>query len=329
MEEDERAVGGEALGGVAGERVAVVEVLGRVGGGDAPVDSGLAANEERVLLELDDGAARAVAEAERLVVSAAEDLVADPELALAEPDSIPAEPVLVEHEGVCRLVELVDVGAVVGEHQVPRGVAARFLPPVDEQPLLRAGRIFVDPKAAALGGVARYGSGSRSRRRPSASRSSGSRWRRLPASSSGRGGRRAPGRDRRRRPPAAGPRRRPEAASPGPFDRTQERSEDARFGHPRLVDDQNAAVRESAVAVGVEEQPVQGAAGDARGVLKLVGGAAARRRSQHGGVDAAEASANARSASVLPEPATPTTQTTRSGRQAASWTSIRCSPLSS
>ena len=45
-EEKVGSIDGEALGGVAGERVAVVEVLGGVGEGDLPVNAGLVANDE-------------------------------------------------------------------------------------------------------------------------------------------------------------------------------------------------------------------------------------------------------------------------------------------
>ena len=46
-------------------------------------------------------------------------------------------------------------------------------------------------------------------------------------------------------------------------------------------------MRQAAIAVGVEEEPVEGATGDAGGGLELVGGAAARCRPEHRGVDAA------------------------------------------
>jgi hypothetical protein len=43
-EEDEGAVDGDSSGGVAGERVAVVEMLGGVGEGNVPVDAALIAD---------------------------------------------------------------------------------------------------------------------------------------------------------------------------------------------------------------------------------------------------------------------------------------------
>jgi hypothetical protein len=62
------------------------------------------------------------------------------------------------------------------------------------------------------------------------------------------------------------------------LDQVQQRREHARLGHPRLVDDEDAAVRHSALAAGVEKQPVQRPAGNAGGGGELVRGAAAGRR---------------------------------------------------
>lgn len=131
-EEDEGAVDGDSLGGMAGERVAVVEMLGGVGEGDVPVDAALIADDEASVVQVDDAAAHAVAEAEPAVVSAAEDLIADAVLALAERDGFPAEPAVAEHQRVRGLVEFVDVCTAVGEHHVAGGSAPCFPPPVVE-----------------------------------------------------------------------------------------------------------------------------------------------------------------------------------------------------
>jgi hypothetical protein len=96
------------LGGVAGEGVAVVEVLGGVGEADVPVGAALVANDEASVVEVDDGAAHSVAQTKPGVVSAEEDLLADPVLALARCDSFAAEAAVAEHERVRCLVQVVD-----------------------------------------------------------------------------------------------------------------------------------------------------------------------------------------------------------------------------
>lgn len=83
-EEDERALDGCALCGVAGERVGVVEVLGGVAEGKQPERACVGPERELRGHELGDGSAGAVADAEREVVAATEDAVADPELAPAD-----------------------------------------------------------------------------------------------------------------------------------------------------------------------------------------------------------------------------------------------------
>jgi hypothetical protein len=108
-EEDIGAVDGHTLGGMAGERVAVVEVFAGVRERNPPDPAALVGDDQRVVFEADNGAAHAVAEPEPAVVAAAEDLLADPELALAGSDRAAAEPMLVEHARVRGLVQLVHV----------------------------------------------------------------------------------------------------------------------------------------------------------------------------------------------------------------------------
>ena len=92
VEQDEGAFDGRALGGVAGERVAVLEVLGGV----APSSERSAPPSVRSVSacrgEVDDGCADAVADAEPLVVAAADDAVADAELAPAGLERVGPEP---------------------------------------------------------------------------------------------------------------------------------------------------------------------------------------------------------------------------------------------
>jgi hypothetical protein len=117
-----------------------------------PADAALIANHEASRVQVDDGAAHAVAETEPCVVSAAEELLADPVLALTQRHGFAAEPTVAEHERVCCLVEVVDVCTVVGEHHVAARAAACFPPPVGQQPLLRRGRVLVDRETAAPSG---------------------------------------------------------------------------------------------------------------------------------------------------------------------------------
>jgi hypothetical protein len=72
---------GRALRGVAGERVGVVEIRLRVAEGERAEQTLVGPERERRRPEVDDGAAGAVADAEREVVVAADDAVAGPELA--------------------------------------------------------------------------------------------------------------------------------------------------------------------------------------------------------------------------------------------------------
>jgi hypothetical protein len=65
------------------------------------------------------------------------------------------------------------------------------------------------------------------------------------------------------------------------FNELKNGREDARLGHPRLVDEEHAAARQAAFAVRVEEQAMERRASDARHGLELVGGAAARSGAEH------------------------------------------------
>ncbi|HZT85461.1 MAG TPA: hypothetical protein VE984_08600 [Gaiellaceae bacterium] len=64
------------------------------------MDAGQIANHEAPLVQVDDGAAHAVARAEAAVVAATEDLIADAVLALGERDGFAVESTMTEHEGV-------------------------------------------------------------------------------------------------------------------------------------------------------------------------------------------------------------------------------------
>lgn len=132
MEEDECAFRGDALGGVAGKRVAVVEIVCGVVEGHTADGSLFVADSQRIVLHTDDSAAHAVPESEPIMVGPTQHLVAHAVLAFSEGDGVGAELAFAEHECMRGLVELVDVGAAVGEHDAGRRVPPGFAPPVGE-----------------------------------------------------------------------------------------------------------------------------------------------------------------------------------------------------
>ncbi len=171
------------------------------------------------------------------------------------------------------VVEVADVGAPVGEHHVAGEVVLGGLPPVLEQPLLGGGRVVVDVEAAAPGGVGEVGLGV-----AAAQLASASPFERVAlaavlgeldrAEPFAEGGEEPAGADRRQLLRVADQERLPLR----PLDELEQRREHPRLGHAGLVDDEHAAARETALALGVEQQPVQGAAGDAGAGGELVGG---------------------------------------------------------
>src|SRR5579885_2275216 len=94
-----------AEGGVAGEGVAIVEVLGRVLEGNTASGSRVA-DRQLIILKPDDGAPHAVAQTEVVVVLSAQHLVAHPVLAVAKRDRTVVETAVAKHERVCGTVEL-------------------------------------------------------------------------------------------------------------------------------------------------------------------------------------------------------------------------------
>ena len=285
-EEDEGAVDGCALGGVAGEGVGVVEVLDRVPGVDAAEGAGVGSKHERPAREVqvDDGPARAVADVAACVVLAADGAIADAELAAAELERLGSESAGSEHQRAGGVVELANVVAPVGEHDRAAEVAFRRLPPVLEEPaawlMLASSSRCSRPLDAAW---ARYGSGS-----PVAQVRERVALRRVVlaavlrkadrAEAVAEGGEEAAGADGRELAGVADQDRLPA----GLLDQLEQRREDARLRHAGLVDDQHAAARQTALALGVEEEPVHGRAADAGRGCELVGGAAARRGAEDG-----------------------------------------------
>src|SRR6266511_2854003 len=104
VEEDEGAVDGGALGGVAGEGVAVLKVVGGVRERHETSRARVGTKRDRGLVEVDDRSARAVADAEARVVAAAEDAVADAELAFAELEGVGTQAAGADEQRPCCVV---------------------------------------------------------------------------------------------------------------------------------------------------------------------------------------------------------------------------------
>ena len=253
---------------MAGERVGVrdvagVEVAGRQGEPAVVVELDL----DRPLLAVDggDGAAAAVGDLEAAVVAGAEDAVADGELdAGVEAEPVAAEPAFAVEEGAGDGVELGDVGAAVGDHRAAGEVAARGLPPVGNELRLRLDPVGGDRQPPVLGGVGEVVAAAPSRSRASARRSSSSRWRRLSWSSiaplrSTIALNRPPGADGGKLGRVADEHRLPLRA----LDLEQDAGEGAGVGHRGLVDDEQAASRQTALLPCLGEEAVEGAAGHA------------------------------------------------------------------
>ena len=221
-----------------------------------------------------------------------------------------------------------DVFAPVGDHHRPDGVVG--VPPVFEQPLLGGERVVVEVEAAVFGGVGEVGLGV-------AGAEAGER---LPFGGFvlaavlaqlervelvAEGGVEAAGVDRRELGRVADEDRLPLRR----LDELEQRGEDACAGHSGFVDDEYAPVRESAVAGGVEEEPVQGAAGIPVAVWSSSAARPLGAAPTTGTPVWPKTSWSTASAVVLPAPAAPTTQTTRSRLSVARRTSSCCSRASS
>ena len=146
---------------------------------------------------------------------------------------------------------------------------------------LGGGGVVLEVQSSARRGVGEVRLGVAYGSRASASRSAGSRWRRFSTVRSRRDGRRERGRGRLHRPQGAGAGPDEDRFSVGVVDQAEERCEDAGLGPARFVDDQDGAVGQTALALGVEEESVHRCAADARRGLELFGGATARSRPQH------------------------------------------------
>ena len=154
--EDEGALDGEALGGVAGERVGVADVAGlEVAAAEFDGRAAVGGDGERPPFEVDvlDGSAGAVLDAENVGVAEADDAVAGGELAVRDGEPVVAEAAVGVHERAGELVEVGDVAPAEGEHDVAGEVVAGVLPPVGEQAGARRDRALGDDEPLALLGV--------------------------------------------------------------------------------------------------------------------------------------------------------------------------------
>lgn len=159
VEEDEGTLDGGPLSGVAGEGVAVLEVVGRVGERYEASRTFVGAKRERSLVEIDDRRARAVVDAEAMVVLATENAVADAELALPELEGLAAEAAGADQQRPGCFVEVGDVVALIGEHHGASQVVLGDLPPVFEHSLLGEGRAVGELETSGPRGVREVGVG--------------------------------------------------------------------------------------------------------------------------------------------------------------------------
>lgn len=218
---------------------------------------------------------------QRAVVLAADCAIADTELATAELERLGSESAGSQHQHASRVVELADVVAAVGEHDSPADVALGRPPPVFEESALGRGRVVLEVQPSSRRGVGEvrlWVAGAEVCERVTFHRVV------LPvilrqadcAETVAEGGEEAAGTDGRKLAGVADQDR----LRPGVVDQAEKRREDARLRHACFVDDQDAALRETALALGIEEEPVHCGAADARCGCELVGGAAAGRNAE-------------------------------------------------
>jgi hypothetical protein len=139
---------------VGGDRVAVVEVLGGVGGGERDAALVVEADERVLGVDLLDDAAVAVDDLVGAVVAAADDLVAGGVAAFAELDVGAGELAVVAEALAGAVVEVGDVDAPVGEHHGVVAVGSGGVP-VADHPVAELLAGVGSDQAVAVGQVAR------------------------------------------------------------------------------------------------------------------------------------------------------------------------------
>ena len=193
-----------------------------------------------------------------------------------------AEAAVGVHERAGELVEVGDVAAAEGEHDVAGEVVAGVLPPVGEQACARGDRALGDDESLALLGVGEVVAADSG---PDASERValelvvlaavlGQHDGAVALDDAGEEAARA---DRGELVRVADQDR----LAARLLDELEHGREDARLGHAGLVDDEHRAGRQAAAGARLVEQPVERRRGDAGLVLELLGGNAGRRRAEH------------------------------------------------
>src|SRR5581483_3392445 len=151
--EHERALDGDALAGVAGERVGVADVP-RLEVAAAECDAVAAVGEdgERAVLPPNrlHRAAGAVLDAKRVRVTQADDAVAGGELSTAGDEPLPSEAFVRLHQRPGERVQLRDVATAERDHYIAGEGVACSGPPVGEQPRAGGERTLRDDEPLAL-----------------------------------------------------------------------------------------------------------------------------------------------------------------------------------
>jgi hypothetical protein len=142
--EDEGALDGEPLAGVAGEGVGVadvarLQVVARQGHLVAPIRADM--KPAAFALDLLDGRAGAVSDAEPVEVAQADDAVAGGELAPGRLEPLHPEPPVCVPEDAGDGVQLGDVAPTMGDHDAPLEVPPSRPPPVGEDAAAEGERI--------------------------------------------------------------------------------------------------------------------------------------------------------------------------------------------
>ena len=224
----------------------------------------------------------AVLDAEDGVVAQTDDAVAGGELAFRQDQPILAEAAVGVHERAGELVEVGDVAAAEGEHDVAGEVVACMRPPVGEQARARGHRALGDDEPLALLGVSEVVAADACADTSESVPFELVALAAVLAEDDGAfalddPGEEAAGADGRQLVRIADQDRLPLRL----LDELEHGREHASLRHAGLVDDEHGPMRQSSLAAGMLEQSVQSRGGNAGLVLELLGGDAGRRRAEN------------------------------------------------